>query len=709
MTRMTNSTFEDFGYGRRILIATPKKFWQKILALPAYHWLLLAMSSLTLPHAMGVPTWLLVALVISIIMQKPSIKRRLSYLMGAKWRRLYQAMQVLLFLGGTATIWISFGQSFGVDVAVSFLVLCFAAKAWEIYEKRDAYVALNLALFTLASAFLMRQDLSVAVMGLPTLMMILVGFITISDDDNTDGSGRLYALAMMTLPAIPLLVVLFLFFPRLPPMWSLPMAGKSATTGVSDSMSPGDFSNLSQSTELAFRAEFLGQMPSRHDMYWRGLVFSNFDGVTWRQNDFSLKFWSSRDGDTPPTWAMSAYRGMEYAYQVILEPTEQNWLFALDYPRLHPERGIGMTNDFTLRSYYPVSTQKRYRASYFSEPKIDIELTDIQKRINLRLPPEGNEASRALAHDLYAKAGDPVRYIQEVQNFISTGGFSYTLSPPVLQDNRIDEFLFGTKAGFCEHYASSFAFLMRAAGIPARVVAGYQGGELGRDGQSWEVRQMDAHAWTEVWLAEQGWVRIDPTSFVSPDRVEQGMNAVTQEGGASLFGDGVAGQWSYQQFRLLQTLRRYSDQMGYYWQKNVVGYDQDEQQNSLLRWFNIKSFAEQFWVLITGVFTLVTLFVVIMMHRRRQRHHLLDAPLMRLSARLAKQDKTLMRGSSEPYLAYLDRLKATLPSLMGDIDALKAMYRKHRYGRDGSADKRVATQMMMMVKQLLDRTSERAD
>lgn len=158
------------------------------------------------------------------------------------------------------------------------LVLCFVAKAWELYEKRDAYVALNLALFTLASAFLIRQDLSVAVVGLPTLMMILLGFIAISDDDNADGSGRLRVLAMITLPAIPLLVVLFLFFPRLPPMWSLPMAGKSATTGVSDSMSPGDFSNLSQSTELAFRAEFDGQMPSRHEMYWRGLVFSDFDG-----------------------------------------------------------------------------------------------------------------------------------------------------------------------------------------------------------------------------------------------------------------------------------------------------------------------------------------------------------------------------------------------------------------------------------------------
>ncbi|OPH38883.1 transglutaminaseTgpA domain-containing protein [Moraxella equi] len=696
-----NSTFHDFGQGRKTLTTSPQKFWQKILALPAYHWLLLAMASLVLPHAMGIPAWLLVALIISVIMQKPSIKARLYRLSGGRLRRIYQVVQVLLFLGGTVAIWVSFGQAFGVDVAVSFLVLCFVAKAWELYEKRDAYVALNLALFTLASAFLIRQDLSVAVVGLPTLMMILIGFIAIGDDDNADGSGRLRALAMITLPAIPLLVVLFLFFPRLPPMWSLPMAGKSATTGVSDSMSPGDFSNLSQSTELAFRAEFDGQMPSRHEMYWRGLVFSDFDGVTWRQSEFSPHFWSSRDGDKPPAWAMSAYQGMEHHYRVILEPTEQNWLFALDYPRLHPERGMGMTGDFTLRHYYPISTQKRYRASYFSQPKVDIELTDVQKRINLRLPEDGNEQARAFASELYAQTGDPVRYAQAVQNFITTGGFSYTLSPPVLRDDRIDEFLFGTKAGFCEHYASSFTFLMRSAGIPARVVAGYQGGELGRDGQSWEVRQMDAHAWTEVWFDGQGWVRIDPTAFVSPDRVEQGMNAVTEMGGASMFGDGMIGQWSYQQFKMLQTLRRYSDQMGYYWQKNVVGYDQDEQKDSLFKWFNIKSFAQQFWILVGGVGVLAVLFVGVMMYRRRRQYHGLDVPLVKLSAGLAKQDKAWGKGASEPYLTWLDRLKT--PNNSEDIDELKGLYRKHRYGRDGQVDKAVVGQMMSIVKRLVGR------
>lgn len=674
------TTFHDFGWGKKTLTqTTPTGFFKKILALPAYHWLMLAMLTMALPHMGGIPVWLLGLLIISVVMQKPSVKVTMARLTGGRLKRSYQLVQVLLFIMGTVAIWVSFGRAFGVDVAVNFLVLCFVAKAWELYEKRDAYVALNLALFTLASAFLIRQDLSVAVLGLPALIMVLMGFVILSDDDNKDGGGRLRALTMITVPAVPLLVVLFLFFPRLPPMWSLPMAGKSATTGVSDSMSPGDFSNLSQSTELAFRAEFDGTPPNRYDMYWRGLVFSDFDGVTWRQSEFSPEFWSSRDGATPPKWAVSAYGGTEHTYRVILEPTEQNWLFALDYPRLHPERGIGLTGDFTLRNYYPVSTQKRYRASYYSQPKVNIELTELQRRINLRLP-DGNEESRAFAQNLYAQTGNPIAYVQAVQKFITTGGFSYTLSPPLLRGDRIDEFLFGTKAGFCEHYASSFTFLMRSVGIPARVVAGYQGGELGRDGQSWEVRQMDAHAWSEIWLDGQGWVRVDPTAFVSPDRVEQGMNAVTDMGGASMFGEGVVGQWSYQQFKMLQALRRYSDQMGYYWQKNVVGYDQDEQRNSLFKWFNIDSFAKQFWLLIGSVLVLVVGFVGVMAYRRRRRYHVLDLPLVKLSNHLSKQDKTLAKGASEPYLAYLDRLKDKHNS--DDIETLKSLYRKHRYGQN---------------------------
>lgn len=693
---MQENSFIKFASGRHTLPSSKRPIMTKILALPAYHWLMLAVILTVLPHMGGVPTWLLGLLIFSIIMQKPSIKMMANR--TNKQKTIYHVLQGLTFLSGLLGVWFTFGQIFGVDVAVSFLMLCFIGKTWEIYKKRDAYVVVNLALFVLASAFLMRQDLGVALLGLPSLFMLLMTFIALSDEEG-DGKGRLRSLMILTMPAIPLLVVLFLFFPRIAPLWSLPMAGKSASTGVSDSMSPGDFSNLSQSTELAFRVEFEGALPPRQAMYWRGLVMSEFDGITWKQSD-SEDFWSSRE--PMPAWAVEAYAGQTgQNYRVILEPTEQNWLFALDYPKPHMERGLGMTSDFTLRSYYPISTQKRYQASAYKDIKVDLDISPTQKNLNTYLPAQGNEKSRQFARELFAQNNhDPVAYIQSVQRHIMTSGFRYTLSPPVLKDNRIDEFLFDTKAGFCEHYASTFAFLMRAVGIPARIIGGYQGGELGRDGQSWEVRQMDAHAWTEVWLDGRGWVRIDPTAFVSPERIEAGMNAVTEEGGASLFGDGVLGQLAYQQFQFLQTLRRYSDQASYYWQRDVVGYDQDEQKKSLSQWFNITNFAEQFWALLGGVLVLIAMFLAVTMYLRKKRHHPLDVPLMYLQKQLIKRHPTLIKADSEPYLAWLDRVEQTaqLPT-----EELKVIYRKHRYGKPSSEDKAVATQLSRLVREVMKR------
>ena len=233
---------------------------------------------------------------------------------------------------------------------------------------------------------------------------------------------------------------------------------------------------------------------------------------------------------------------------------------------------------------------------------------------------------------------------------------------------------------------------MRSVGVPARVVTGYQGGELGRDGASWEVRQMDAHAWAEVWIVGEGWVRIDPTGFVAPHRVEMGMTAFTDDAGAEAFGDGVAGTWGYQQFRLMQSLRRYADQASYYWQRDIVGYDQDAQRNSLFKWFNIQSLAQQLLVLAGLAVGIFGLFVAYAFYRRRRIYHPLDAPVMRLSRQLAKQDKALALQTGESVLSYLTRISAAAtahPANTAKADEigtlltqLQADYRTGRYGQD---------------------------
>ena len=581
-----------------------------------------------------------------------------------------------------------------------------------MYKRRDAYVVLNLSLFVLAALFLMDQGLVTTLEVIVGAVTVLLAFIALNDDGNSRGDGRLRTLGMLSIGALPLLVVLFLFFPRLPPLWSVQLSGQQATTGVSDSMSPGDFANLGQSTELAFRVEFKDTRPAQQALYWRGLVFSDFDGVTWRPSTQQQQWQPALQA---PTWIENAFSTVPEAvkaapnnYQIILEPTQQNWLFGLDYP-FAQQQDISITSDFTLLRNESVTQQLRYDVLQFAPMRIDTVLSDEVRRLNLALPSKGNSQSRALAQQLFAQSdSDPVRYMAAIERWINQTEFRYTLSPPRLNKNRIDEFLFETKAGFCEHYSSSFTFMMRAAGIPARVVAGYQGGELSRAGNVWEVRQKDAHAWTEVWLADQGWVRVDPTAFVAPERVEQGMDALTQTQGAAMFGDGASAQISYQQYQMLQTLRRLSDQASYYWQKDVVGYDQDKQANSLLKWFNIRSITEQIlWLAVSAIIIMTTL-IFFIWQRRRKRWHPADLPLAQLSKRLSKHNKALARHESEGQLIWLERLakvsdvdskttiqnravsklvdSSDLTAVQIKIAQIKDDYRQLRYGRLSTKD-----------------------
>ncbi|MGE6441823.1 transglutaminaseTgpA domain-containing protein [Psychrobacter sp. NPDC078409] len=661
------ASFEQLALGQKVSLQPEQndaKWYRKLFALPAYYWVLIAQVVVVLPHAAHLPLWLIGFATISIAAQLPYIKAKFKKLSHLK--RIYQSVQMLGFLLGLLGLWLTYNTAFGLDMGVAFLVLCLVSKLWELYKRRDAYVILNLSLFVLAALFLMDQGLLTTLEVIVGAVIVLLAFIALNDDSNANGDGRLRTLGVLGVGALPLLVVLFLFFPRLPPLWSVQLSGQQAVTGVSDSMSPGDFANLGQSTELAFRVEFADERPPQQQLYWRGLVFSDFDGVTWRPASQKNQ-WSSRL--QAPAWIQNAFatvpdesRAAPVNYKVILEPTQQNWLFGLDYP-FSQQPDINTTSEFTLSKDQPVTQQLRYDVLQFAQMRIDPVLTEASRRENLALPNEGNPQARALAKQLFEQSGsDPVRYIAAIEQWINRTEFRYTLSPPRLNTNRIDEFLFETKAGFCEHYSSSFTFMLRAAGIPARVVAGYQGGEPSRNGNVWEVRQMDAHAWTEVWLEGQGWVRVDPTAFVAPERVEQGMNTMTQQQGAAMFGNGASAQISYQQYQMLQTLRRLSDQASYYWQKDVVGYDQDKQADSLLKWFNISSIMQQIIWLATSAVSVMAILVFVIWYRRRKRWHPADLPLAQLSKRVAKHDKLLARNDNEGQLAWLERLASAIDS-----------------------------------------------
>lgn len=683
--------------------------YQRLLSLPAYYWVLIAQLFVILPHAAYLPLWLIGFAIITIIAQLPSIKAKFKL---TRLKRLYQVMQMLGFLLGLAGLSLTYGAAFGLDMGVGFLVLCLVSKLWELYKRRDAYVVLNLSLFVIAGLFLLDQGLVTTLQAVAATIIVLLAFITLNDDSNTSGDGRMRTLGVLGVSALPLLVVLFLFFPRLPPLWSVQLSSSQATTGVSDSMSPGDIASLSQSTELAFRVEFTQARPAQSELYWRGLVFSDFDGVTWRPNRRVQQQW--QPGRQPPNWlarslATATTKTEPKSYEITLEPTQQQWLFGLDYP-LPQNKDTRLTSDFTLIKEEPVSEQLRYEVLRYAPMQIDPILDEVSRAANLTLPSAGNLQTQNLAKQLFAQSGsDPERYIQAIQRWINQTEFRYTLSPPPLDEDRIDSFLFETKAGFCEHYSSSFTFMMRAVGIPARVVAGYQGGEMSRGGNVWEVRQMDAHAWSEVWLEGQGWVRVDPTAFVAPERVEQGMDALTQSRGASLFGEGAAAQVSYQQYQMLQALRRLSDQASYYWQKDIVGYDQDKQAGSLLKWFNIRSISEQIAWLAASAITVISLLVFMIWYRRRKQWHPADRPLIKLSSKVAKNDRALSRHDNEGALAWLKRLEnSQAHGLNGEgLQEVSRHYRQLRYGRLSDADtqspeyQQVLKELKRSVSQLL--------
>ena len=673
----TNPLATDSGAKRGLL--------QRITQLSAYQWVLISQLFVVIPHAKNLPIWLTLYALAIILFQLPPLRTWLP----ARWHqaKYFRTVQYIGFFASLVGLYLTYRGGFSVEAAIAFLLLCAVSKLLELNTRRDAYIALTLALFVLAGLFLINQDLTttlIVALGAGAVLFAMIGL-------NDDGSGRFRTLGWLIAQAIPLTVVLFLFFPRLPPLWSVPMSGQNqAKTGISDSMSPGDIANLSQSTELAFRVEFASQVPAREQLYWRGLIFSEFDGVTWRQGSGRWQSWGPQQ--PTPNWlaptltiAKPPTDNDPRRYRVILERTGQPWLFGLDYP-ITTQRGIRLNQDFTLRYWDDVNQRLTYQVHWINDAPIGLNLTNSERELNLKLPTEGNTRSRVFAEQLFAQAGrEPMAYVQAVQRYITTQPFRYTLSPPALGKNRIDEFLFGTRAGFCEHYSSSFTYLMRAAGIPARVVTGYQGGELGRDGHSWEVRQMDAHAWSEIWLAGRGWVRIDPTAFVAPERIEQGMDGLTQQAGASMFGDGTAGALAYQRFQLLQQAQRMFDQASYYWQRDVIGYDQDNQKNALLKWFNIQTVYQQVMVMAAGLVSILTLIAVALWWHRRQVWDKTDLAIMQLSKRLAKYDPWLARDDSEGVLNWLTRVRPHLQH-PNNIAQIEQLYRQTRYSQSPDND-----------------------
>ncbi|WP_111892499.1 transglutaminaseTgpA domain-containing protein [Acinetobacter sp. MB5] len=556
--------------------------------------------------------------------------------------------RAIFFVVGIACIYLQYRTLLGVEAGVSFLSLCLYGKALESKDKRDALVSFNFALFVCASLFLYTQAFYMAGLVFVGVVISLLGLYAIQKADFSEQTlpdkkelwiDTLHIFKAI-LFALPFFIALFLFFPRFPPLWYIPLPDQNkAVTGVSDHLSLGDIAELSQSNALAFRIVLpVASLPPRSELYWRAMVLDHFDGKTWQSSEVNQQ-WMLNDLRVSPN-----AKQLNYTY--LQADPEQRWVMGLEHSIPANGRYI-LRQDGSIVSRRPVQATQPIHLIWISSASPETDLPNYIRQINLQLP-ETDPRSKALAEQLYAESGEqPERYIQTVLNWYRQNKFRYSLSPGTLEGNRVDQFLFQTRVGFCEHFASSFVVLMRAAGIPARVVVGYQGGQPAPDDQSWEVRQLDAHAWAEVWINHH-WQRIDPTALVAPQRIDDGMqnflNESQQQTNTTFLGNS--------HFSLLNKLRVWSDYASYQWQSKVVGYDVEQQRSWLKQW-GINSQAKLLWVLMATILGMLLLYVGVIVWRNRLKQTPYEKMIYQFNSQL---DEPLKKLPDETFQKWILRL-----------------------------------------------------
>lgn len=462
------------------------------------------------------PVWILLITIAPFIWRIAAELNRWPPLPAA-WR--FTALGVALLV-----LVLSFGNLFGRSAAVSLLTAMLAMKLLETYRIRDARVVVSFSLFLCATQFLFSQGVLMPLYGAAVVATALIALAHLHRREAFGPSRPVPALGRSIYAelgfsfrilalALPAAMALFLLFPRWSsPLWGVPESSLDAGTGLSDTMEPGSIQQLFIDDSPAFRVNFRGPIPRQEELYWRGPVLWDYDGRQWETS-----FWSrnieARQRPSPDD--------AEYRYTVQLEPNERKWLFALDYPTVVPN-DTRLTMDYQLLRKTSVTQLLRYEIASDPDFVDSPQLSEVLRNSALQVPQGLNSTTRELVSGWRQTIDEDMALAERVLRYFNEEEFHYTLEAPLLGLNAVDDFLFRTRAGYCEHYASAFTVMMRMAGIPARVVTGYQGGWYNEFGDYLLVRQSDAHAWSEIWLEGGGWTRVDPTAAVSPLRVQQG-------------------------------------------------------------------------------------------------------------------------------------------------------------------------------------------
>lgn len=643
---------------------------QQIYRIPrnSLAWMLAAHVAAVLPHARHLSAWLLLLSLGCVIWRVMVFRGRWHF--PGRWVRA-----IMVAVGGLAII-VDYQGRLNSEAGVALLVMSFSLKLLEMYQRRDAYLQVLLAYFVIGTGFLFYTSMLVCLYLLFVFMMVTSALIGLNQTRSHVDASRTFRLsALICAQSLPIMAALFLFFPRMSPIWALSVNSSERLPGLQESMTPADIVDLAGRSALAFRATFDGSPPKYSELYWRAIVFSHFDGKTWSHWHSdplpdSLRKQHPREPDV-------TYIGRRFDYKVMMQPTQQKYLVSLDMP-IPGQLNAALTSDYRLMAAEPLREVFQYRTSSYLDYRAGGRLEGLALAQSLQLPERSNPRTRALARKWLAEVeGDRNRYISHVLRHFNQEPFYYTLKPPKLQDDIVDRFLLDTRRGYCAHYAGAFVFLMRAAGIPARVVGGYLGGEVNLIGQYVSVHQFEAHAWTEIWLPGKGWKRVDPTAEVAPTRVLDSVQDALREEGTFLESEPLASA-KFIENPFITGLRHAIDYANYSWNRNVVGFDQQRQQDFLEKYFD--SFKPQtIAIFVILLVILISMAVALIMFRIKPSVSLSEMDLLYRSFQTCLKALGVTREIGETPQQFQARAIEQLPQLENVIRHFTETYAEQQY------------------------------
>ncbi|QKT03615.1 DUF3488 domain-containing transglutaminase family protein [Ectothiorhodospiraceae bacterium 2226] len=614
---------------------------------------LVALAVVLVPHAVHIPLWLSAGALVLFLWRVAISRGRAK--VPPRWLRLTLTAAAVL------AVLMSYDTLFGKAAGTALLVAMISLKLLELEGRRDALVALLLGYFLLAALYLHTQSFLISLYTIPAVVALTAAVIGLHHhSDGGPATRQQVRLAgSLALQAVPIMVVLFVLFPR-PPQPLMGLGGEGALTGLSDTMSPGDISRLYESQAVVFRAEFAGPPPPEEERYFRALVLGGTDGRQWHRLPV-------QQAEAPPLEPA----GEALHYELVLEPHSGRWLPALEMAASVPA-GARMSSSHELLAEEPL--RRRTALSLTAWPRWQgQELSAGERALYLQLPGWAHPRAQALADAWRAQHADDSARVRAALEWFREQPFFYTHVPPLLPNDPVDEFLFETQSGFCEHYAGAFVALMRAAGVPARVVTGYLGGEYNPVGDYLVVRQSHAHAWAEVWLDGRGWTRVDPTHAVAPERVD------TSSRRSALLSDaGVLEQAPGWLGAALRQARHARDTVNHRWNRWVLGYTA-QRQARVLDALGLDGLSRRAMAGVIGGIVVVLLLGVALWLAVREPP--VGDPASRLYGRFTRKlaRRGLVRAPGEAPLTYAQRVGAARPDLARHTMLITRLYCKLRY------------------------------